>query len=199
MGEVSKHPFEYEIKRNGTKFIINNVIIRNLRKFIERIKTEHINERTMASFINEIKGKVDVVIDIRYNTFFKRNQGFKPEIFQIILATHNIEYFYFQDLGNPYHKKNQDKPIKAKQDYLKYLEKRLFARSNKPDLQPHHILTHLFNKIAHSKDYQSKNFCLICYCATTNPSECHRFWLKEKLINMKRTELNMPGDYIMEV
>ncbi len=43
-----------------------------------------------------------------------------------------------------------------------------------------------------------KNYCLICYCRTLDPRICHRFWLKEALVNEKRIKLGFEGNYIIK-
>jgi uncharacterized protein (DUF488 family) len=167
-----------------------------LKKFVSRVKTEYINSRTMEAFIKQIKGKIDVVIDVRYNTFFKRD--FSPRKFKVALEANKIEYEYIQDLGNPYYRKFKEDFRKAKRAYLNYLRKNVYIKSNKAELLPCNSLESLFKKIAHKKDCKTKVFCLICYCDTENPALCHRFWLKEALINRKRKELGMSENYVLE-
>lgn len=197
MGQISKHPFRYTLERENANYVFNNAIARELKRFLSRIKTEFINSCNLEGFINRINGRVDVIIDIRHNTYFKKEQGFTPEDLKENLERQNLEYFYVQDLGNPYHKEFQNDSVKAKQAYLNYLEKEVIVKDGKT-LCPNKALTNLFTQIAHKKKYKTKTFCLMCYCRTLDPAECHRFWLKESLINIKRLELGLPGDFIYE-
>lgn len=163
-----------------------NALEKRLVRFTQRIKTEYITTRDMDSFINTIKGKIDVVIDIRWNTYQKTKQGFSPEDFKKQLESNGIGYIYFKILGNPFHglydlKKESEQ---AKKDYLNYLKY-------------HSKASKTFKELA-SKFRFKKNYCLVCYCNTEDPTMCHRFWLKEALVNYKRSKLGLEEDYILE-
>ena len=186
------------IVTNEGSHIINNKVIRELRNFIHRMQTTWINGKTIDRFIKELEQKkIDVVIDIRENTFYKSNQGFSPESLKSVLEIHNIEYFYLQDFGNPFHNKEyKNNPQKSKEMYLSLFYSDLFVKNNIVH-RPKKVLRAFFTKIAHKRKYKKKVFCFICYCNTEDPTRCHRFWLKEKLINLKRIELGLSGDYIL--
>jgi len=89
-------------------------------------------------------------------------------------------------LGNPSELRKQagENFELAKQWYQEYLYNDLHARED---------LIELYKKLRFRKTY-----CLICYCPTNDPKLCHRFWLKEMLINLKREQLGFEGDYKLE-
>lgn len=156
-----------------------------LVRFTQKIHTEYITTRDMETFINAIKGKVDVVIDIRWNTYHKSNQGFNPKAFKTSLESVGINHSYFKALGNPFHALYDLKEFdKAKRDYLNYLKYNSKAKKT---------FNELFSKFRFKKHY-----CLVCYCNTEDPLMCHRFWLKEALINYKRKNMDLPETYILE-
>ncbi len=156
-----------------------------LARFTHKVHTEYITTRDMESFINTIKGKIDIVVDIRWNTYHKTKQGFNPKEFKISLESVGINYFYFKELGNSlqalYNLKEFDM---AKRDYLNYLKYNSKAVKT---------FKELFSKFRFKK-----NYCLVCYCNTEDPLLCHRFWLKEALINYKRNILELPENYILK-
>lgn len=167
--------------------VIGKRIWKDLARFTQRIATEYITTRDMDNFINCIKGKkIDVVIDIRWSTYHKTKQGFGPVEFKKHLESNGINYFYIKALGNPFHALYDQKDLEsviAKKDYLNYLNYNSKARKS---------FQELFSKFRFKKRY-----CLTCYCDTQEPSMCHRFWLKEALINYKRNKLDIPGEYIL--
>jgi uncharacterized protein (DUF488 family) len=139
----------------------------------ERIITEFINTRKLDDLLKSLKlEKVDMVIDIRWNTYHKSKQGFSPENLKIFLKENDIDYIYIHRLGNP--KNFRDKFIRdgftdfklLKKAYINYVNGSLTLRS----------LINLINK-------DDRKYCLICYCNTLNEEECHRFWLRDFLIN----------------
>jgi len=160
---------------------------KDLARFTQKIATEYINTRDMNNFINCIKGKkIDVVIDLRWSTYHKTKQGFGPTEFKKHLELNGISYFYIKALGNPFHALYDQKDLEsdiAKKDYLNYLKYNSKARKS---------FQELFSKFRFKKKY-----CLICYCNTQQPTMCHRFWLKEALINYKRKSLDLLEDYIL--
>lgn len=166
--------------------VIGKRIRKDLARFTHKIATEYITTRDMDNFINCIKGKIDVVIDIRWSTYHKTKQGFGPTEFKKHLESNGINYFYIKSLGNPFHALYDQKDFEsviAKKDYLNYLNYNSKARKS---------FQELFSKFRFKKRY-----CLICYCNTEDPAMCHRFWLKEALINYKRDKLDLPQDYIL--
>lgn len=160
-----------------------------LKRYVSKIRTEYINGRDMDAFINIIKNRIGgkiVIVDIRWSTFYKSKQSFSPAKFKNILAANDIGYVRNHTLGNPLKKESLtlDGPAVAKQKYIKYL------RNDEKAIEAFNALHKLlrFNKI----------YCLICYCQTEDPLQCHRFWLKEELINRKRIELGFTGDYLLQ-
>lgn len=160
---------------------------KDLARFTQKIETEYITTRNMDNFINCIKGKkIDVVIDIRWSTYYKKDQGFNLKEFKKHLESNGITYFYIKALGNPFHALYNQKDLErgiTKKDYLNYLKYNSKARKS---------FQELFSKFRFKKRY-----CLICYCDTEEPTMCHRFWLREALINYKRNKLDIPGEYIL--
>jgi hypothetical protein len=146
-----------------------------MKQFRDHLKTEYINTRDLAEFLSIIEEQnINFIIDIRYNTFFKTNQGFNPKSLKQVTKIHKIKYLYIQDLGNPSHK-NRDNLEEAKTSYSNYLNNITGVYEY---LHPKDKLEKLYFLI---KNLIPKyTFCLICYCEP--PKECHRFWLKEKLI-----------------
>ena len=132
-----------------------------LVRFTQRIHTEYITTRDMETFINAIKGKIDIVIDIRWNTYHKTKQGFNPEAFKKCLESNGIGYSYYKALGNPFKALYNLKEFDiAKRDYLNYLKYNSKAKKS---------FKELFSKFRFKK-----NYCLVCYCNTcllyTSPS-----------------------------
>lgn len=158
---------------------------RILRRFTGRLKTEYITGRDVKEFIKELKYRIKdpiVVVDIRWNTYHKSKQGFDPAIFKKILEEHGIEYLRIKELGNPFHELyDKSEFIAAKQDYQDYL---------KHNSKAQHALQEFMKLLRFRKTY-----CLICYCPTEDPNLCHRFWLKETMVNLKRDRLGLPMTY----
>ncbi len=202
------------IKRGDHVITAITVQEKDLVSYARRIKTEHINGRTINSFLELLKEerkssltftgmgeetkrveitrpKTDVVIDVRYNTFFKRD--FSPELLKDLLQKNGVQYFYVQALGNPYHNREITSQ-EMKRTYLSYLEKTSFT-IKKETVNPRQALADLYYIIAHKQEFKQKMFLIICYCKTREPMRCHRFWLKEKLFNLKRIELGLPGNF----
>ncbi len=134
----------------------------------QRILTEYINTRKLDDFLEVLKEKrIDMVIDIRDNTYNKSKQGFNPKNLKQFLAENGIEYKYIHKLGNPSKFRKEIKDLlKLKEKYIEYIK-------NLEELQE------LVNLVNNNK----KIYCLICYCNTLNESECHRFWLREYILN----------------
>jgi len=161
-----------------------------LRKFRKKITTEFINSRDMEQFIEIIRGKADVIIDIRSNVFNKGLQGFMPKVFKLIMKLIQKEYYRFKELKNPFRNDFSEAEFQeAKAKYLAYLKTEEKAKD---------ALIRLHNLI-NSKLSTNKIFCLICYCDTEDPLMCHRFWVFEALINYKRGILGLEQDYVYEI
>jgi len=134
----------------------------------ERILTEYINTRKLDDFLEVLKEKrIDMVIDIRFGTYNKTKQGFNPKNLKQFLIENGIEYKHIRKLGNPseFRKKIKD-PLKLKEKYIDYIK----------DLEELDELVKLINN-------NKKIYCFICYCNTFNEKECHRFWLREYILN----------------
>lgn len=140
-----------------------------------RIKTEYIKGRSPEVLLYMLnKNKVDVVVDVRDGT--KWPEYYRPPNLRNTLIEKGYQYIYLKDLGNPSVLRNKVKQIKdekkadqlARQWYLKYLSQGDALNTMRA----------LAEKIA-SDD---KIYCLICYCATSNPAKCHRFWLRAFLL-----------------
>ena len=158
-----------------------------LASFYKAFKTEFINGREGRKFISLVEGKVDHVIDVRFNTFYKSKQGFGPQNLKRVLREIGIKYSYFHLLGNPFHKLySKEEFVAAKVHYLKYIENNPGAKKTLDDL---------FNLIP--KKRITKIYCIICYCATTDSRMCHRFWLFEALMNLKKKELGLEQNYVL--
>jgi len=132
------------------------------------------------SAIDEAKGDMDGDGGSVFPVYFA------PINLQILLMKNDIEYLRFQALGNPsvLRKQARDNFELAKELYLEYIFNDLKARQQ---------LVELFKKLRFRK-----NYCLICYCRTLDPRICHRFWLKETLVNEKRIKLGFEGNYVIK-
>lgn len=160
--------------------------IKKLARFTQKIKTEYLIGKKPTQLIQELREKeINVVVDIRWNSIYPLY--FAPKYIEDVLKANNIEYLRYHSLGNPskLRKKAEGNYELAKILYLEYLIKDFKARQ---------MLKELFSKIR-----LQKNYCLICYCKTLNPKLCHRFWLKEALINAKRLTLGFEGNYVLDL
>ena len=194
-----------EYKARTNKFI-------KMRKLLTRLTSFGINGHNMDQ-TNDLltKENVNIVIDIRENTFLKSKQDFGPERFKEIQAQNDRQYYYIQSLGNPYHKQLQEE-VKAAQNnknkllaidekaralYLDYLQQEN-VEINKKLRNPLEALKTIYKLIAHTRDSNALKFCFICYCNVekpdyNNPGKCHRFWLIYALKELKRLELGFPS------
>lgn len=134
----------------------------------QRILTEYINTRKLGDFLEILKEKrIDMIIDIRWNTLNKSKEGFNPKHLRQFLAENRIEYKYIHKLGNPSKfRKETENSLKLKEKYIEYIK----------DLEELEELVKLINN-------NKKVYCFICYCNTFNENECHRFWLRECILN----------------
>jgi len=158
--------------------------MKKLARFTSKIKTEFIKGVKPEQFILKLKKKgIDVVVDIRWWSVFPIY--FAPKNLEELLAAHNIEYIRYHKLGNPTNLRREagENYKLAKKLYLDYIIKEFEARQD---------FIELFKKLRLKKTY-----CLICYCPP--PSPCHRFWLKEALVNAKRISLGFEGNYQLDL
>ncbi len=147
-----------------------------LAKFTKKIKTTHIKGVKPEEFTKTLERlKVNVVVDIRYWSLYPIY--YSPKFMKDLLKIHGIEYVKYKALGNPssLRKRAGENFIYAKQLYQDYI-------LGNPE--SHHAFLDLFKQFRFRKVY-----CLICYCPTYDVKLCHRFWLKELLINLKRKNL----------
>lgn len=160
--------------------------IKKLARFTRKIQTEFIKGIKPDKFMKNLKRKnIDVVVDIRWWSVYPTY--FAPKNIRDLLAAHDIEYIRYRELGNPSklrHEARENFQL-AKELYLNYIIKDFKARQ---------MFLDLFKKIRFKK-----NYCLICYCQTLDPKLCHRFWLKEALVNAKRLTLGFGGNFALDL
>ena len=127
---------------------------------------------------------VDIVVDIRAWSIYPLY--FYPKNMRKLLEENGFGYLRYKTLGNPSELRKQagENFELAKQWYQEYIIKDLRARE---------AFVELYKRLRFRK-----NYCLICYCPTHDPKLCHRFWLKEMLINLKRKRLGFEGDFKLE-
>lgn len=178
---------------------------RKLVRFSHKVKTTHINGKKLPQFLGELEalkdqfkidyyGKKDaldladkiMVVDIRHNTFYKTKQGFGPANLKEHLRRIDIDYTYIKSLGNPFHKTIKDMK-ECKKAYQTYLDKEAF-QTNGAVINPHKAFTNLYKLLR-----KRVLIVLICYCEPPKP--CHRNWLREKLIQKKREDIGLEGNY----
>jgi len=185
---------------------LNSFELKDLCRFVKRLKSEYVNSRSLEEFVEVLKNKLEpryfnfsfnkkysktiigdkiLVADVRQNPYVKK--GFRPDELKESLSSNNIEYIRYKYLGNPFYKRHlKQKDFRsAKQEYLDYIQSNQKANKDFEDL---------FNNFRFRKV-----ICLICYCKTINPKDCHRFWLKEALINKKRGSLGLPQNYKLKI
>lgn len=176
-------------------------------KFTRRIETQFLNGITLDEFIEILKEKkITHVIDVRNNTYYKPE--FAPKNIREELTKRKIYYYYIKTLGNPFHKEfldrmksidktNIEKILRldflAKSRYLSYLEKSMYKKGGNIS-NPKKTFLELYYLI--ERKTPEGIFCLICYCNTLQHgiyqyNKCHRFWILEKLIKMKRASLGL--------
>lgn len=158
---------------------------RALARFTHKIKTTYLKHIKPEQFIKILRKKeVDIVVDIRYWSVYPIY--FTPVNMRLLLGKNDIDYLRLQKLGNPkvLRQRAGENFELAKELYLKYI-------INDPEAREQ--LFFLFKLLRFKK-----NYCLICYCPTLDVKLCHRFWLKEMLVNLKRKVLGLSTDYIIE-
>lgn len=149
---------------------------KELAKFFKKIKTAYLVDTLPSQLIKKLQEQeVDVVIDVRATV--RTPMIYMPKYFEDILSLVGVGYIRYQKLGNPskLRKEVGDNYLLAKSKYLEYI-----AENKKSKAQ----LNELFKRFRFKK-----NYCLVCNCKTLDVKLCHRFWLKELLINLKRTNL----------
>lgn len=158
--------------------------IKKLAKFTQKIKTEYLIGVNPNQLIEKLEKKeIDIVVDIRWWSVYP--VYFAPLNLRILLTKNNIKYIRFQALGNPSVLRKQ-----ARKNFE--LAKELYHRYINSEPKAKEQFLELFKKI-----HFRKNYCLICYCEPPKP--CHRFWLKEAIINKKRIKLGFEGNYELDL
>lgn len=155
-----------------------------LAQFTQKIKTTYLKGVKPEEFIKTLQEKsVNVVVDIR--DWYVYPRYYNSLNLRLLLDIHNFECLQLHRLGNPkvLRDRYKNNPILAKEYYLKYINQDEKAREQ---------LLELFKLLR-----LDKNYCLICYCPVFDPKLCHRFWLKEMLINLKRKQLGLDSNYEM--
>lgn len=149
---------------------------KELAKFTQKIKTTYIKGVKPDQFVKTLERlNVNVVVDIRYWSLYPTY--FSPKFMKDLLEIHGIEYLKCKALGNP---STLRKRAGENFFYMKILYQD-YILGNPESRQELVKLYKLFRF--------RKNYCLICYCPTLDIKLCHRFWLKELLINLKRKNL----------
>lgn len=153
---------------------------RELAKFTQKIETVYLKGVSPELFTKTLERlKINVVVDIRHWSLYPIY--FSQKFMKDLLETHGIEYLRLKNLGNPsiLRKRAGENFVLAKKLYQEHIT------SNPASKQE---LIKLFKQFRFRK-----KFCLICYCPTLDIKLCHRFWLKELLINLKRNSLGLIG------
>lgn len=159
--------------------------LKKLARFTQKIKTEFLKGVKPNQLIDALRKKeINVVVDIRWWSVYPLYLA--PKNLKDFLLAYNIEYLRYHKLGNPSKLRSEagENFELAKELYLEYIINDFTARQ---------MFLDLFKKLRFRK-----NYCLICYCRTLDPRLCHRFWLKEALINAKRLRLGFEGTYKIE-
>ena len=158
---------------------------KEVAKFRQKIETTYIKGVKPDQFIKTLERlKINVVVDVRdwslYPTYFS------PKFMEALLEIHGIEYLKCKALGNPsaLRKRAGENFELAKQLYQNYI-------TNNPESKQELVKLYKLFRFR-------KNYCLICYCPVTDVKLCHRFWLKEALINLKRTNLGFSEKITLE-
>ena len=174
---------------------MNGRKIKRLVRFTRRLETLGVNGLNQVDFINKLTeilkngeykysyrqeqesitvANTVLVADVRQNPNVKNM--LRPKDLKQMLEANDMEYVRFNYLGNPFYKKHLKERNfeKAKIEYLNYLKTNENAKKN--------------FRASYTQFRFKKIICLICYCQT---NECHRFWLKEALIQAKREFLKI--------
>ena len=116
-----------------------------------------------------------------------KEQWFDPSSLQELFTSNKkIEYIYLQGLGNPAEFRKDEmyknNPDKQKELYLQYL------KSNHKEFATKNEFEQLYSLALDKQNL----ICLMCYCHPERVA-CHRFWLKEALVNRYRKEHDLSG------
>jgi uncharacterized protein (DUF488 family) len=111
-----------------------------------------------------------VIIDVRDWSFYP--PYYRPQNFKPFLNSKGFGYLQFKGLGNP-------KRFRDLEDFKIVRKKYKEFILNEKMLE----LLDLYNEIISKPDTL---YYLVCYCATNNRNGCHRFWLKDLLLLVKK-------------
>lgn len=196
---------EVAIEPEDNRFGPTNKRVKKLWVFRKRLMSLGVNGKSQVDFMNLLFEKLEnsieyfslsqerekikiadkiLVVDVRQNPYVKT--GFRPNELLQALEANEIEYNRFNHLGNPFYKRHLKEKnwLAAKKEYQDYL------KSNEKAQQDFNTLFAQFRF--------RKLICIICYCNTEDPRECHRFWLIEALINRMREKLGFTPNYVIQ-
>lgn len=133
-------------------------------------KNMYIKGHPTEEFLSHLKEeKVHIVIDIR-RSFYRRPE-FYPKAFEKLLEPYGIEYIYERRLGNPFKVSEHPDMTENKKLYQEYV------KTTQKDL---------LDKLKfYVKENPEENIALVCWCATNDSTQCHRYWLAELIEERK--------------
>jgi len=143
------------------------------------IETAYLKGRKPEDLLKVLQAKrVNVVVDVRFG--YKYPVYFFPTELSRFLQAHDILFLSRQTLGNPWILRQQAGTdfVKMKALYLQHLEQ--------PSQQAAIGLLLEYMR-SHPPDWI---YCLICYCPTEDPNLCHRFWLREYILQRGQLDFN---------
>lgn len=142
-----------------------------------KIETAYLKGRKPEDLLKVLQEKhVNVVVDVRW--WYQYPTYFHPKELNRFLLANKILFAGKQTLGNPSALRHQAGAdfVKAKALYLQHLEE----PSTQASLE--FLLEFIRN---HPCDWV---YCLICYCPTEDPNLCHRFWLRDYILQRERLD-----------
>lgn len=165
--------------------------MKDLVRFSHRLQTMGINGLSQEKFIEQLlsfKNKFKIrlfyegptiatkIVIVEIRQWPNSKKFFEPEDLERLLEMNGMDYIRFKHLGNPFFKRHlkENHLQKAKLEYQNYV------LTNEKACQEFEKLYKLFK--------YRKIYCLICYCQS---KDCHRYWLKELLINKKRKDIGL--------
>jgi hypothetical protein len=161
--------FYRRLKTMGVNGLSQDDLVKACHNFLENSSFEFSYQQNKEKIVLATKA---LVADIRQNPNVK--ECFRPKDLELTLEANGIEYKRYPSLGNPFYKEKDSKPEEIKKKYVNHV------RTNE---QAKREINDLMNELQNEKI-----IVLICYCQTEN-EECHRFWLKEVLVNKMRAKL----------
>jgi len=149
--------------------------IKSPNNFAERIRTTYIKGIKPDQFIKNLRDlKINVVVDVRFSCRYP--SYYVPGKMKHLLEENGIEYLRYRELGNPSNLRKiaGENTILGRKLYKEHVLKQEGSRKQ---------FKELYRQI---DDHPEKIYCLICYCPTWDLRSCHRFWLRELLIKLKK-------------